>query len=160
MRGGREVIVRIACPAGVRRPAGGVERMSRDGKEGWESTGLEVLHASDFDGARLKRPGTYAVCFGATWCPPTRGFVPKFVARNGRLPARLAMADITDLSEPLWDTFRIRITPTMVVFRDGMVVGRFDGRRMIGLRNADLDRLADLLGKVGGPGSSPVPPAP
>lgn len=125
--------------------------------EGWESTGLELLHASDFDGTRLKRPGVYAVCFGATWCRPTRRFVPKFVARNGQLPARLAMADITDLNDPLWDVFQLQITPTMMVFRDGTPVGRFDGRRVIGLRNADLDRMAEQLARERGSADSAGP---
>jgi thioredoxin-like negative regulator of GroEL len=111
----------------------------------WDSTGLEVLRTSDFDGTHLKRPGVYAVCFGATWCPPTRGFVPKFVARNGKVPATLAMADITEWEDPLWDIFRIEITPTIAIFRDGELVTRFDGRHVIGLRESDLDKLATAL---------------
>ncbi len=117
----------------------------------WDSAGAEVLRTNDFEGTRLKRDGTYAVCFGATWCPPTRAFVPKFVARNGRLPANLAIADITEMNDPLWDSFRIKITPTILVCRDGGTVGRFDGRRFVGLRDSDLDRLTDLLGRLGGP---------
>jgi len=130
--------------------------MSPTEHPGWEDTGLEVLRTGDFEGTHLQRAGTYAVCFGATWCPPTRGFVPKFVARDGKLPARLAMADITDVDDPLWDTFRIKITPTMVVFRDGAPVARFDGRRFIGLRNADLERLSEFL-RAGGPADAPGP---
>lgn len=129
-------------------------------KRDWESTGLEVLRANDFETTLLKRDGVYAVCFGATWCRPTRSFVLKFVARNGRLPAKLAIADITDWNDPLWDSFRIKITPTMVVFRDGTPVGRFDGLRFIGLRDSDLDRLTDLLGRLGGsvPAAGVSPP--
>ena len=119
-------------------------------KRTWENTGLEVLSANDFADTRLNRNGTYVVCFGATWCRPTRGFVPKLVARNGRLPAHLAIADITDWDDPLWDSFHIRITPTMIVFREGAVVGRFDGRRFFALRESDLDQVADLLGRLGG----------
>ena len=119
-------------------------------KRTWESTGLEVLRATDFEGTHLKREGTYAVCFGATWCRPTRGFVPKFVARNGRLPAKLAIADITDWDDPLWDSFRVKITPTIMVFRDGTPVDRFDGRRFVGLKDSDLDQLAGLLAKLAG----------
>ena len=120
----------------------------------WEGTGLEVLSADDFETTHLRREGTYTVCFGATWCRPTRNFVPKFVAREGRLPSKLAIADITDWNDRLWDSFQIKITPTMVVFRDGTAVGRYDGRRFIGLRDSDLDRLTDFLGTLGG--SEPV----
>lgn len=111
----------------------------------WESTGLEVLTTADFEGTRLKRPGIYGVCFAATWCPPTRAFVPKFVARKGKLPATFAIADITAWEDPLWDSFEIKITPTMAVFRDGELVARFDGRRMLGLRESDLDKLATAV---------------
>jgi thioredoxin-like negative regulator of GroEL len=122
--------------------------MKRKSKPSWEGLGVEVLHTSDFVGTQLKREGTYAVCFGATWCPPTRAFVPKFVARAGRLPATLAIADITDWDDPLWDSFRIKISPTMVAFQDGGPVGRFDGRRMLGLGESHLDELSALLGEL------------
>jgi Thioredoxin len=123
----------------------------------WDSTGLEVLRTGDFEGTRLKRPGLYAVCFGATWCPPTQGFVPKFVARSGTMPGKFAMADITEWEDPLWDSFRIKITPTMAVFRDGEMISRFDGRRMIGLKESDLDKLGTLLKQLD---SSPTPGSP
>jgi Thioredoxin len=139
------------------RPFHGRRRVTQQREQGWESTGLEVLRTGDFDGTRLKREGRYAVCFGATWCPPTRGFVPKFVARSGHLPAQLAMADITDLDDPLWDTFQIRITPTIVIFREGIPSARLDGRRVIGLRNADLDRLAEMLAHDAAPAGPPAP---
>lgn len=73
---------------------------------------------------------------------------PKFVDRKGRLPAKLAIAEITEWKGPLWDSFQIKITPTMVVFRDGTPVGRLDRPRFIGLRDSDLDQLADLLEKL------------
>ena len=116
-------------------------------RDGWGVLGVEVLRTADFDGTRLRRDGTYAVCFGATWCPPTRRFVPTFVALAGSLPARIAIADITSLQDPLWDTFQIKITPTMVVFREGAVVQRFDGKRLWGLREADLERLRAFLSR-------------
>jgi hypothetical protein len=127
---------------------------------GWEGAGLEVLRTADFDAGRLQRPGTYAVCFGATWCRPTRGFVPKFAARRATLPAHLAIADITAWKDPLWVSFQIKITPTIVVFHDGTVVGRLDGRRFVGLRDQDLDRLSELLAALGGSSTGATPPAP
>jgi hypothetical protein len=60
------------------------------------------------------------------------------------------MADITSLDDPLWDSFPIRITPTMAVFQDGTLVGRFNGRRLLGLRNSDLDRLTDRVRALAG----------
>jgi hypothetical protein len=127
--------------------------------EGWEGTGLEVLHTQDFEGTRLRRPGTYAVCFAATWCPPTRRFVPKFVARNGSVPAQFALADISDNDDPLWDTFRIEITPSMAVFHDGGLVGRFDGRPILALNRKDLDQMAHLIRRISGAKGAGAPDA-
>jgi thiol-disulfide isomerase/thioredoxin len=107
----------------------------------WSSTGLEVLHDTDFSGTHLNRTGVYVVCFGATWCPVTRRFMPKFVAGQGKFGGTVAIADITDLESPLWETFRIRITPSILVFREGEVVRRVDGRRFLGIRSAALAEL-------------------
>jgi len=108
---------------------------------GWGPTGLEVLRTRDFPDSRLARPGTVVVCFAAAWCPVTRRFMPRFVELNGKLPAQLAIADITELNDPLWDTFRIRITPSIIVFRDGEVTLRIDGRRFLGITNSALGQL-------------------
>jgi len=107
----------------------------------WASTGLEVLRTGDFPDGRLNRSGTLVVCFGATWCPITRRFMPRFVALKGKLSAPLAVADISDQKDPLWDIFRIRITPSILVFRDGAVQMRIDGRRFVGITRSDLARL-------------------
>jgi thiol-disulfide isomerase/thioredoxin len=111
----------------------------------WDGFGLEVLGIKDFVDGRLDRPGTYVVCFGATWCAPTRRFMPTFVAEKGSLPGTLAIADISDRNDPLWDVFRIRITPSIVVFQDGVVRTRVDGRRMFGITSRALSELRDTL---------------
>jgi hypothetical protein len=130
-----------------------VAKLTSEPDVGWASLGLEVLRASDFDGPRLRREGRYAVCFGATWCFPTRVFAPKFAARNTRVPARLAMADISARDDPLWDSFQISITPTMIVFQDGGAMGRFNGRPVIGLRTADVDRMVERVNTLARAGS-------
>ncbi len=107
----------------------------------WSSTGLEVLREADFSGDRLGRPGVYVVCFAARWCPVTRRFLPGFVAERGKLGGTLAIADITEWESPLWETFRIRITPTVIVFHDGRVERRVDGRRFFGISPSALARL-------------------
>jgi len=111
----------------------------------WEATGLEVLREGDFSGVHLNRPGVYVVCFGATWCPVTRRFIPRFVAEKGKVGGTLAIADITDTDGPLWDTFRIRITPSVLVFREGEIHSRVDGRRFFGISSSELSRLVDSL---------------
>ena len=109
----------------------------------WSSAGLEVLRTDDFPGGQLSRPGTYVVCFAAAWCPATRRFMPHFVAFRGSIPATLAIADITDNNDRLWEVFRIRITPSIVIFREGEPVSRIDGRRFIGITRSALVDLAN-----------------
>jgi len=117
----------------------------------WVGSGLEVLTAPDFDGERLRKPGRYVITFGAEWCPWTRRFVPKFQAWSRGMNAAPAIADITDMDSPLWDTFHIRITPTVVCFIDGSAVYRADGHRLIGIREREFRSVVDFMAKTGAP---------
>lgn len=114
--------------------------------DAWAATGLEVLRPRDFSPETLDRPGLYVVCFAAEWCPVTRRFMPRYLRLQVPSTARLAIADITDLESPLWDAFRIRITPSIIVFRDGKPELRVDGRRFFGIGQAELERLQHTLG--------------
>lgn len=114
----------------------------------WGGSGLEVLTSEDFDGDKLRREGRYVVTFGATWCPPTRRFVSRFREWSQDLDAAPAIADITDLKSPLWDVFRVRITPTVVCFENGSAVFRTDGRRWFGIRERDFRSVVEFLRKT------------
>lgn len=111
----------------------------------WTNSGLEVLGPNDFESGRLRRPGRYAVCFGAAWCPFCRAFVETFRSMPTREDTHRAIADITDLKSPLWDSFHIRITPSVVCFENGAQVLRLDGRRFRGIRGRQLEPLAEFL---------------
>ncbi|HTW40223.1 MAG TPA: thioredoxin family protein [Thermoplasmata archaeon] len=99
---------------------------------------LERLGGEAFDGERFRRPGLWAVVFLADWCPFCRAFAPTFESLGGRGSARVAMADATDESSPLWEQFSIDVVPTVIVFRDGTPVLRRDGRLGRGLGDADV----------------------
>ncbi len=101
---------------------------------------LERLSPRDFVGRRLDRSGTWAVAFLAEWCPFSRAFAPRFAELDGGT-AHLAIADMTDLETPLWETFDVEVVPTLVVFRDGTVVARVDGRPMEGLGPEEIARV-------------------
>jgi thioredoxin len=66
--------------------------------------------------------------FGAAWCPPCRAIAPVVdaiaAAYDGKL--RVAMCDV-DRSPALANRFDVRSVPTLVVVRDGRVVGRMVG---------------------------------
>ena len=105
-----------------------------------EADRLERLDDSSFSDGRLSRGGTWAVAFLADWCPFCRRFAPGFagLAADG---ARLAIADVSSDESPLWERFSIEVIPTVLLFREGSVVARFDGRPAEGLGPADLRRL-------------------
>jgi thioredoxin 1 len=109
---------------------------------------VEELTPTDFEGDRLGRPGAFLVLFDASWCPFCRRFRPRFFARDGTFPATLAHADLSDESNPLWESFAIEVVPTLVAFQDGAPVHRWDGISMVGLDDAHLDRAAEFFRKA------------
>lgn len=107
-----------------------------------EKWGPEAFHAD-----RLDRPGDWGVCFLADWCPFCREYLPLFKELDGVAPFPLAIADVTDLQSPLWDTFHIDFVPTLVAFRDGRAIWRRDGVHMVGLHAKDLHDLRKALAR-------------
>ena len=106
---------------------------------------MEHLGAKDFEGKRLRRPGTWVVVYLADWCPFCRNFQPVFERFEGSGPFTCAIADVTDTSNSLWDNFAIDVVPTVIAFQDGESIARLDGISMVGLDAADLKRLRTLL---------------
>jgi thioredoxin 1 len=107
---------------------------------------MEHVDASAFEGTRLRRDGTVAVVFSADWCPFCRSFLPKFAALEGPVRYPLLVADLTDEDSPLWETFDIRVVPTLVGFRGGEPVFRANGHLGRGLSDRDLAALREALG--------------
>lgn len=95
-------------------------------------SGVERVGAEAFDGERLRRPGTVVVGFLADWCPYCVRFAPQ-LQRLARRGASVLLADVSDEASPLWETFRIEIVPSVVVFHDGEPVARADGVAGLGL---------------------------
>ena len=93
---------------------------------------------------RLRDPTAYAVLFSADWCGYCRRFLPEFEAAEGTLPFVFAVADLTDLNNPWWETFEIEVVPTILGFRGGELVFRIDGVRSVGLGARDFQRLAQF----------------
>ena len=115
------------------------------GTFGWPSVDrLEQLDESMFSKRQLDRPGTWAVAFLASWCGYCRWFAPAFAAL-GNDHVHLATADLSRDQSPLWDLFGIELVPTVILFRDGVPVERFDARPAEGLGPDDVDRMRAAL---------------
>jgi len=84
------------------------------------------LNINNFDGQILKDAGPIAVLFDAKWCPFCREFARIFeLLQRSRVPS--AHVDLSDTSNPLWETFSVEIVPTVLIFNSGKVVRRYDG---------------------------------
>ena len=87
---------------------------------------MKMLTVNDFEGPNLKDARPIAVLFEAEWCPFCREFTVIFEwLRQSRVPS--ALVDLSDLDNPLWETFSIAIVPTVLIFNSGNVIQRYDG---------------------------------
>ena len=103
------------------------------------------LGPSDFEGKYLKKSGTVAVLFAAEWCPFCRRFSPIFESALAGKRMPMALADLTDLANPLWETFDIQVVPTVMVFKDGELIHRMDGVLGQGLPDNAMSEVLPYL---------------
>lgn len=66
-------------------------------------------------------PGRVPVLFQASWCGYSRRFYLQFRQRFQHGWA----VDVSDTDDPLWDG--LDVVPTVVVYEDGVPVGRWEG---------------------------------
>jgi len=104
-------------------------------------TTIQHLTENTFSDA-LEAPGVLVVDFWAPWCGPCRAMAPQF-ERAARLRTQHRFAKVNVDEQPaLANAFQIRSIPTLVVIREGEVIGASPGAigadQLIGV----LDRLA------------------
>lgn len=103
---------------------------------------VKSLTATDFEATILANP-TVLVDFWAPWCDPCRGFAPVF-ERSAQNHADVVHAKVdTDTERELAATIGIRSVPTIMAFRDGILVYSQSGAMPPAI-------LEDLITKIKG----------
>jgi thioredoxin 1 len=103
------------------------------------------LTSRDFVEGKLNRAGLIMVMFYADWCPFCMVFKPQFEKFAEKGNGDCGEYNISHYEDPLWEQFQIKVVPSILVFKDGEIVKRKDGRLFRGLHKSDLDELMSGL---------------
>lgn len=83
------------------------------------------------------------ILFLLSACPYCNAFKPEFesFAKNNRDNYNYAEVILDDYDNPLWERLKIDVVPTIIIFKDGKISKRIDGKAGVGLAANDLTTI-------------------
>ncbi len=102
----------------------------------------------NFDENIIKEGKLVVVVFFASYCPFCSEFSDTFEKQTRNTEYVIAKADITDDDNPFWETYDIKVVPTIVAFKDGKEIERKGSILGVGLNKKDLDTFLKNLQKL------------
>ena len=115
------------------------------------------LNAANFQQA-INQNANVVIDFWAPWCAPCRGFAPTFEAASEKQPGIVFAKVNTEDQQEIAAAFNIRSIPTLMVFRDQIIIyseaGALPAKALDQLIDQamalDMDRVrAEIAGQAG-----------
>lgn len=110
------------------RPSGGPVTRDSGGAVARPSSGIISLHDADFDEQVLESRTPVMVEFWASWCGYCRKFEPTVQAIASEFAGRVRVGRLdVDRNPATTERYGVDGTPTVLLFKQGRVVGTIDG---------------------------------
>lgn len=103
------------------------------------------VQKDEFENQILKSKGPHLVLFAADWCGYCRrflGIISEYKGDESSITSgdnSITVVNIDSGDGSLWETFKVDLVPTLVVFSNGQQIFRRDAKPMVGLRQNDLE---------------------